>query len=148
MRFEFLYDRRRRIFSIGYRLPDAEGPGVSIARSTICSRQKRASRALSRSPRATCRSIIGSISDGWSPTFMAGRRWCLGRHAVRVPDAAAADAQLYRDAADSKLSRERPAPVEYAQERGVPWGISESAYSLTDRAGNYQYRAFGVPGLG
>ena len=27
MRFEFLYDRRRRIFSIGYRLADAEGPG-------------------------------------------------------------------------------------------------------------------------
>ena len=27
MRFEFLYDRRRRIFSIGYRLADADGPG-------------------------------------------------------------------------------------------------------------------------
>ncbi len=27
MQFEFLYDRRRRIFSIGYRLADAEGPG-------------------------------------------------------------------------------------------------------------------------
>ncbi len=30
----------------------------------------------------------------------------------------------------------------------MPWGISESAYAFTDRAGNYQYRAFGVPGLG
>jgi len=30
----------------------------------------------------------------------------------------------------------------------VPWGISECAYAFTDRAGNYQYRAFGVPGLG
>ena len=27
MRFEFLYDRRRRMFTIGYRLADAEGPG-------------------------------------------------------------------------------------------------------------------------
>ena len=27
MRFGLLYDRRRRIFSIGYRLADAEGPG-------------------------------------------------------------------------------------------------------------------------
>ena len=27
MRFDFLYDRRRRIFTIGYRLADAEGPG-------------------------------------------------------------------------------------------------------------------------
>ena len=38
--------------------------------------------------------------------------------------------------------------IEYGKERGVPWGISESAYAFTDRAGNYQYKAFGVPGLG
>src|SRR5205085_77221 len=38
--------------------------------------------------------------------------------------------------------------IEYGKERSVPWGISESAYAFTDRAGNYQYKAFGVPGLG
>ena len=36
----------------------------------------------------------------------------------------------------------------YAAERGIPWGISESAFGVTDAEGNYQYRAFGVPGLG
>jgi cyclic beta-1,2-glucan synthetase len=36
----------------------------------------------------------------------------------------------------------------YAKQRGVPWGISESAFGVTDSDGNYQYRAFGVPGLG
>src|SRR5690606_2826199 len=30
----------------------------------------------------------------------------------------------------------------------VPWGVSESAYGITDREGTYQYKAFGVPGLG
>jgi cyclic beta-1,2-glucan glucanotransferase len=38
--------------------------------------------------------------------------------------------------------------IDYARQRDVPWGISESAYAFTDREGNYQYRAFGVPGLG
>lgn len=38
--------------------------------------------------------------------------------------------------------------IEYAGQRGVPWGISESAYNMTDANLNYQYRAFGVPGLG
>ena len=38
--------------------------------------------------------------------------------------------------------------IEYGNERGVPWGISESGYSRTDVQQNYQYRAFGVPGLG
>ena len=38
--------------------------------------------------------------------------------------------------------------IDYGRERGVPWGISESGYNATDAALNYQYRAFGVPGLG
>lgn len=38
--------------------------------------------------------------------------------------------------------------IDYGRERGVPWGISECGYHLTDAAHNYQYRAFGVPGLG
>ena len=36
----------------------------------------------------------------------------------------------------------------YAEGLGVPWGVSESGFSLVDRQGNYQYKAFGVPGLG
>src|SRR4029078_12725390 len=38
--------------------------------------------------------------------------------------------------------------MEYAAARGVPWGISESAYSVVDRHDTFQYKAFGVPGLG
>ena len=38
--------------------------------------------------------------------------------------------------------------IEYGRQRGVPWGISESCYNLTDAHGIYQYGAFGVPGLG
>ncbi len=30
----------------------------------------------------------------------------------------------------------------------MPWGISESGYNMTDAQMNYQYRAFGIPGLG
>ncbi len=36
--------------------------------------------------------------------------------------------------------------IEYGTQRGVPWGISESAYYAQDLDKNYQYRAFGVPG--
>ncbi len=38
--------------------------------------------------------------------------------------------------------------IEYGKKRGVPWGISESGYNAIDVHLNYQYRAFGVPGLG
>ena len=38
--------------------------------------------------------------------------------------------------------------IEYGNQRGVPWGMSESGYNMVDANRNYQYRAFGVPGLG
>src|SRR5687768_15680505 len=38
--------------------------------------------------------------------------------------------------------------IAYGRECGVPWGMSESGYNTVDAALNYQYRAFGVPGLG
>ena len=38
--------------------------------------------------------------------------------------------------------------IEYGRKKGIPWGISESGYNITDTNLNYQYRAFGIPGLG
>jgi cyclic beta-1,2-glucan synthetase len=38
--------------------------------------------------------------------------------------------------------------IDYGRQRGVPWGVSESAYHAVDMHSIYQYRAFGVPELG
>lgn len=38
--------------------------------------------------------------------------------------------------------------IEYAKRLGIPWGISEAAFSLKDLNNNYQYKSFGVPWLG
>ena len=38
--------------------------------------------------------------------------------------------------------------IDYGKHHGVAWGISESGYNTIDANLNYQYRAFGVPGLG
>ena len=38
--------------------------------------------------------------------------------------------------------------IEYGEELGLPWGISESAYNARDLELTYQYSNFGVPGLG
>src|SRR5262249_54963839 len=49
------------------------------------------------------------------------------------------------------LERSRVAAVRsqqaYVASKGVPWGISESAHSQLDEAGNYRYHAFGLPHL-
>ena len=38
--------------------------------------------------------------------------------------------------------------ISYGKENQVPWGVSESAYNIRDLSFNYQYSAFGIPGLG
>ncbi|AXC50722.1 protein ndvB [Paracoccus suum] len=38
--------------------------------------------------------------------------------------------------------------IRYGDERGMPWGVSESAFNARDHNMNYQYYAFGVPTLG
>jgi len=38
--------------------------------------------------------------------------------------------------------------IEYGSQLNIPWGVSECGYNARDIHYNYQYRAFGVPGLG
>ena len=38
--------------------------------------------------------------------------------------------------------------IEYGQQLGIPWGVSESAFNAQFLEGDYQYQSFGVPGLG
>jgi hypothetical protein len=51
---------------------------------------------------------------------------------------------LLEQACHAAVSRQ----IEYGRQRHVPWGISESCYNAVDMNQVYQYRAFGVPGLG
>ena len=38
--------------------------------------------------------------------------------------------------------------IEYGRQTNLPWGISESGYNMISANSDYQYRAFGAPGLG
>jgi cyclic beta-1,2-glucan synthetase len=70
------------------------------------------------------------------------------RFDVRVPDAAAGDADYENTLLDQTCKAAVARQIEYGKQRGVPWGVSESGYNTVDVHLNYQYRAFGVPGLG
>ena len=149
MRFEFLYDRRRRIFSIGYRLADGEGPGRLDGSfyDLLASEARLAS--------------FVAIAKGDVPQH----HWFhLGRLVTNVNGRATLmswGGTLFEYMMPQLLMRSFPGTLldqsgracvrrqmDYGRQRNVPWGISESAYGFTDREGNYQYRAFGVPGLG
>ena len=149
MSFDFLYDRSRHLFTIGYRLADADGPGVLDASyyDLLASESRLAS--------------FIAVARGDVPQ----RHWFhLGRTAVSVdgiPTLLSWSATMFEYLMPALLLRSFPntllettmrqavvRQMQYARQRGVPWGISESAYSVVDRQGTYQYKAFGVPGLG
>ena len=149
MQFDFLYDRRRRIFSVGYRLADAEGPGrLDAAFYDLLASEARLASFV-------------AIAKGDVPQH----HWFhLGRLVTNVQGRATLmswGGTMFEYLMPQLLMRNFPGTlldqscrasvrrqIEYGRQRDVPWGISESAYAFTDRAGNYQYRAFGVPGLG
>jgi cyclic beta-1,2-glucan synthetase len=149
MRFRFLYDPQRRILSIGYRLADAEGPGrLDLSYYDLLASEARLA------------SFIG-IAKGDLP----GTHWFhLGRLVTSVdgtPTLLSWTGTLFEYLTPLLFMKSYPETllektcrmavrrqIEYATDRGVPWGISESAYNLVDRHDNYQYKAFGVPGLG
>ena len=149
MRFGFLLDPDRQLFAIGYRLPDTAGPG----RRDFASYDLLASEARLAS--------FFAIAKGDVPQS----HWFhLGRLVVSVdgvPTLVSWSATMFEYLMPLLLMRTYPGTlldqtcrmavprqIDYARSRGVPWGISESAYLDVDRAGSYQYKAFGVPGLG
>ena len=149
MDFRFLYDPRRRLLSIGYRAADADGPGELDAShyDLLASEARLAS--------------FFAIAKGDLPElhwFRLGRT-VTGVHGV--PTLLSWSGTMFEYLMPLLLMRSYPGTLleescraavrrqrDYAVERGVPWGISESAYDLVDRHENYQYKAFGVPGLG
>ncbi|MCC6407547.1 MAG: carbohydrate-binding protein [Planctomycetes bacterium] len=149
MDFRGLYDRERQLFAIGYRLADAGGPGrLDAAYYDLLASEARLASFF-------------AIAKGDVPQS----HWFhLGRLVVSVdgvPTLVSWSATMFEYLMPNLLMRTYPGTLldqtcrmvvrrqmRYAKEHDVPWGVSESAYNLVDRLGNYQYKAFGVPGLG
>ncbi|MBA3949801.1 MAG: DUF3131 domain-containing protein, partial [Acidobacteria bacterium] len=149
MNFRFLFDPKRRLFAIGYRVADAENPGrLDASYYDLLASEARLASFI-------------AIAKGDVPEM----HWFhLGRPVTAVrgaPVLLSWSATLFEYLMPLLVMRTYPETlldescrlvvarqIDYASARGVPWGISESAYNLVDRHGTYQYKAFGIPGLG
>ena len=145
MDFSFLYDRETRTFFIGYnlsfdRMDDHRydllasearlASYLAIAKGDVPSEHWfHLGRPISRSSGPlTVLSWNGSMFEFLMPTL------------------------LIRSAPGQLLGQSEQAAVDiqrrYGEKLGLPWGVSEAAFAARDTAQNYQYRAFGVAGLG
>jgi cellobiose phosphorylase len=143
--FEFLYDGNRRLLTIGYNLTE---------------RRRDASYYDLLASEARLSSFV-AIAQGQLPQ----ENWfALGRLLTRAggdPVLVSWSGSMFEYLMPLLVMPEYPATlldqtnraavrrqIEYGNQRGVPWGISESGYNMVDAHRSYQYRAFGVPGLG
>jgi cyclic beta-1,2-glucan synthetase len=145
MEFGFLFDPARKLFSIGYRVRDNSlDPScydllasearltsfIAIAKGDVPSTHWfHLGRALTPVDR-------GSALVSWSGSMF---EYLMPALVMRSPSGSLL-AQTYH----LIVRRQR----RYGTERGVPWGVSESAYNARDLELTYQYSNFGVPGLG
>ena len=146
MDYDFLFDKVRRQLVIGYNVARASRDAsyydllASEAR-LVQFRRDRAGTSCRR--KAGSRSAVCSTSAGGEPVLLS---WSGSMFEYLMPllvmptyENTLLD-QTYLAAVERQ--------IEYGRQRGVPWGMSESGYNTVDVDLNYQYRAFGVPGLG
>ncbi|HKC82800.1 MAG TPA: glucoamylase family protein, partial [bacterium] len=145
MEFGFLFDPVRKLFSIGYRVPDGSlDPGyydllasearltsfVVIAKGDVpVSHWFRLGRALTPVEQ-------DSVLVSWSGSMF---EYLMPHLVMRAPAGSLLD-----QTCEVVVRRQ----ISYGAERGVPWGVSESGYNARDLEMTYQYSNFGVPGLG
>jgi cyclic beta-1,2-glucan synthetase len=145
MDFRFLYNESRHLFAIGYHVPlerlDQAHYDLLASEACLTSFLTIARGDVHRKhwfqlgrPYVLVDGQPGLVS--WGGTMF---EYMMPRLFLKAPQGALLD-QAQRAA----VARQ----IEYGRQTGVPWGVSESGFNLTDAAGNYQYQAFGVPGLG
>ena len=149
MNFTFLYDARRKLFTIGYNAGEGDKPGkpdpshydLLASESRVASFVAIAKGDVPEMHWFHLGRLITSV-DG-HPTLMS---WSATLFEYLMP------LLIMRSYPNTLLDQTCRMVVrrqmDYAAERGVPWGISESAYNVVDHHHTYQYKAFGVPGLG
>lgn len=143
--FSMLFDESRMVFSIGFNT--AEGRLDASFYDMLASECRLASYlAIAKGDvpqehwfrlgRAITRTDGGRALVSWSASMF---EYLMPRLVMRDWPGTLLD-QTYRTVVRRQM--------QYGQQRGVPWGVSESAFNAKDVDLTYQYQAFGVPGLG
>lgn len=149
MNFKFLYDRQRDVFHIGYRVDDEE---LDENHYDLLASEARIASVVAIGKRDVPkrhwlhlnRPLSGEVArEEGLRTLLS---WGGSMFEYLMPDLVMRNYdETLLDHADRAAVRHQ---IAYGMEKDVPWGISESGYYRFDAQMNYQYRGFGVPGLG
>jgi len=145
MEFGFLYDAAARLFTIGYNVDERRCDTgyydllASEARLAVF-----VTIAQGQLPQESWFALGRLLtSAGGDPTLLS---WSGSMFEYLMPQLVMPN--YANTLLDQTIRAAVARQIEYGRQCGLPWGISESGYNAVDVQLNYQYRAFGVPGLG
>jgi cyclic beta-1,2-glucan synthetase len=145
MDFKFLFDPQRQVFHIGYNVEtetlDANYYDLLASEARIASLLAIAKGDVPQShwlhlARPVTRADGAQALLSWGGTMFEYLMPPLFMHSY--------EGTLLEQSCRAVVDHQ----IAYARRKGVPWGVSESGYYRFDAAMNYQYKGFGVPGLG
>jgi cellobiose phosphorylase len=145
MDFSFLYNRKRDLFSIGYNMDegrlDAGFYDLLASEARLTNFVVIAQGQLPQESWFTLGRLLTSVAGAPVLLSWSGSLFEYLMPMLVMPSYAGT---LLDQTCHAAVARQ----IEYGQQLGLPWGVSESGYNALDAQLNYQYRAFGVPGLG
>ncbi len=145
MQYDFLFDRASHLLAIGYnvdsRRRDTSYYDLLASEARLCSFVAIAQGQLPQESWFALGRLLTNV--GGEPILVS---WSGSMFEYLMPLLVmpAYERTLLDETCKAAVARQ----IEYGRKQGVPWGISESGYNTIDAHQNYQYRAFGVPGLG
>lgn len=145
MRYDFLYDKVQRLLSIGF---NADDNRLDASFYDLLASEARLSSfvaiAQGKLPQESWFALGRRLTTiGKTPVLLS---WSGSMFEYLMPMLVMPSYEntLLDEMANGTVKKQ----IEYGLQQNVPWGISESCYNVVDSNLTYQYKAFGVPGLG
>ncbi len=143
--YEFLYDRSRHLLAIGYNVDDHRRDtsyyDLLASEARLCTFVAIAQGQL---PQESWFALGRLLTTAGGEPVLVSWSGSMFEYLMPLLVMPAYEGTLLDQTCRAAVARQ----IAYGRQRSLPWGVSESGYNTVDANLNYQYHAFGVPGLG
>ncbi len=145
MDYGFLYDKARRLLAIGYNVEelrqDSSYYDLLASEARLCNFVAIAQGQL---PQESWFALGRLLTSAGGEPMLVSWSGSMFEYLMPLLVMPTYENTLLDQTYKAAVARQ----IDYGKQRGLPWGMSESGYNTVDVHLNYQYRAFGVPGMG
>ncbi|MEK7802085.1 MAG: glucoamylase family protein, partial [Pseudomonadota bacterium] len=143
--YNFLYDKNKRLFAIGYHVADHRcDTGYYDLLASEARLASFVAIAQGQLPQENWFALGRQLRTGGGNPILVSWSGSMFEYLMPLLVMPNFDQTLL----DQTYKAAVKCQIDYGNRNNIPWGVSESGYYMFDTHLNYQYRAFGVPCLG